>query len=145
MSALSTLEEVTIHLGRFKEKTLTCRVVDCAFAGPRRYQGLEEKETDVALSVTLIDDAYRDSAERFIVISGDSDLLPALRLVRERFPEKEIVVYIPARRGTSRSIATETRRVAHRSRTLPAEPLRRAQLPATIETVAGTIEKPASW
>jgi hypothetical protein len=28
---------------------------------------------------------------------GDSDLVPALQLVRRRFPEKEIIVYVPAR------------------------------------------------
>ncbi len=145
LSALRTLPSVTVHLGRFKEKTLTCRVLDCEFAGSRRFRGLEEKETDVALGITLLDDAYRDRADRFIIVSGDSDLVPALRLVRDRFPNKELLVYIPARRRTSRAIATETRRIAHRATTLPSEPLRRAQLPPVIRTGTGVIEKPASW
>ena len=145
LRALATLPKVAVHLGRFKQKTLTCRVADCAFRGVRRYQGLEEKETDVALSVALIDDAYRDQADRFIIVSGDSDLLLALRLVRERFADKRILVYVPARTGTRRAIANETRRAADDSRTLPSEPLRRAQLPPIIRTGAGVIEKPESW
>ena len=144
--ALRTLPKVTVRLGRFKMKTFECRVASCDVEqGERRYQGFEEKETDVALSVTLLDDAYRDRAERFIVVSGDSDLLPAIRLVRARFPKKEIVVYIPAQKGTSRAAAREMRKIAHKSRTAPWEPLRRAQLPPIIPTDAGNIEKPASW
>ena len=145
LRALATRPMVTTHLGRFKGKTLTCRVRACAYGGARRYRGLEEKETDVALSVTLIDDIYRDRADRFIIVSGDSDLLPALRLVRERFPKKEIVVYIPAQRETSRAVAIEMRRIAHKHRTMPREPLRRAQLPPIIRTPDGDIEKPEEW
>lgn len=145
LQALGTLPKVTVHLGRFKRKTFTCGVADCAFAGSRQYRGREEKETDVALGVTLVDDAYQDRADRFVIVSGDSDLVPAIRLVQERFPEKRVVVYIPATRGSVRAAATEMRRIADRHRTLPPEPLRRAQLPATIAADAGVIRKPASW
>ena len=145
LEALDTLPKVTVHLGRFKGKTFTCRVIDCEFAGNRHYQGREEKETDVALGVALVDDAYRDRADRFVIVSGDSDLVPAIRLVHERFPNKTVVVYIPGEPGSARAAATQMRKIADRHRTLPSEPLRRAQLPPTIQTITGTIEKPASW
>lgn len=145
LRALASLPKVTVHLGRFKRKTFTCGVTDCVFAGSRQYQGREEKETDVALGVTLVDDAYQDRADRFVIVSGDSDLVPAIRLVQERFSEKRVVVYVPAVRGSVRAAATEMRRIADRHRTLPPEPLRRAQLPPTINTGTGVIRKPASW
>ncbi|MYA19712.1 MAG: NYN domain-containing protein [Chloroflexi bacterium] len=145
LEALGTLPLVTVHLGRFKGRSLTCRVRACEYAGSRRYQVLEEKETDVAISVRLIDDAYRDRADRFVIVSGDSDLVPAVRLLRERFADKEIIVYVPASAGTRRAAAREMRRIAHKHRTMPVEPLRRSQLPEVIPVADGTIRKPPSW
>ena len=146
LRALHTLPKVTVHLGRFKAKVLECRVRGCELKPEeRRYRILEEKETDVALCVTMIDDAYRDRADRFVIVSGDSDLLPAVRLVRERFPDKQIIVYVPAREGTRRAAAREMRRIAHRHRTMPPEPMRRSQLPSVIQTGEGGIMKPSSW
>ena len=145
LRALDTLPNVTIHLGRFKERTLTCRVAACEYGGSRLYRGLEEKETDVALSVALIDDVYQDRADRLVIVSGDSDLVPAIRLVRERFPDKRVTIYIPAKRGSVRAAATAMRRSAHKHRTMPAEPLKRSQLPEVIPADGGAIEKPPSW
>jgi hypothetical protein len=31
-----------------------------------------------------------------ILVSGDSDLVPAIRMIRSRFPKKQTMVYVPA-------------------------------------------------
>ena len=39
--------------------------------------------------------AYCDAFDRALVISNDSDLVPAIRMVRERFPQKQITTIAP--------------------------------------------------
>lgn len=76
--ALDTLPLVTVILGKFKNKTATCFVSACGFRGDRRYQTSEEKRTDVNIAVHLLDDAYQGNAEKLVIVSGDSDLIPPI-------------------------------------------------------------------
>jgi uncharacterized LabA/DUF88 family protein len=62
--------------GRFQEKRQRCH--SC---GATRIT-YEEKETDVSLAVTLVEDAARAAYDTAIVISGDSDLCPAIRAAK---------------------------------------------------------------
>ena len=118
LRAIATLPKVEVILGLFKSKRFKCRVRDCDFEGGRFYVGWEEKRTDVAMGVALVDDAHRNVADRFIIVSGDSDLVPAMRMLKSRYPEKRVHVYIPSR-NEIRGAATEIRGEADRSRTLP--------------------------
>jgi uncharacterized LabA/DUF88 family protein len=93
----------------------------------------------------MLDDAYQDLCERFVIVSGDLDLVPAVDQVKARFPDKEVIVYVPARTRI-RGAATELRGAADKDRTLPLRLLRHCQLPVSITDGAGvTIRKPASW
>jgi uncharacterized LabA/DUF88 family protein len=76
-------------LGQFKQKDRKC--TECR----ARYIGHEEKETDVNISLALIDLAYQDVYDRALLITNDSDQAPAIRKVLERFPNKKITVLIP--------------------------------------------------
>ena len=67
--------------------------------------------------------------ERMVVVSGDSDLVPALQMVKARFPKKKIIVYVPSR-DYRRGAATELRGAADQDRTLPLALLSKCQLPA---------------
>jgi uncharacterized LabA/DUF88 family protein len=49
-----------------------------------------EKQTDVNISISLIVGAYENSYDKVLLFSADSDLIPAIRLVKEKFPDKEI-------------------------------------------------------
>ena len=86
---------VTPVVGRFKEKDRGC------FACGKTWTDHEEKETDVNLAVFLLDLAYQDAYDRALLISGDSDLVPAVRLVKSRFPGKSFRVIAPPGRGFS--------------------------------------------
>ncbi len=144
LRALSTLPLVEIVLGRFKEKNVRCRVSLCEFAGDRMFKRAEEKRTDVSIALQVLDDAYRDRCDLQIIVSGDSDLVPAITMVREQFPGMGIVVYVPARSDV-RGAATEIRLAAGKHRKLPLGLLKRAQLPVTIADGSGSIDKPPSW
>ena len=131
---------VEVILGRFKTKKVVCR--NCT-GSTRRVP--EEKRTDVNIGIHMIDDAHRGRCEQQVVVSGDSDLVPAVRMVREGFPQIKTTVYIPAR-TKQRGAAAELREAADRSNHVPLQLLPLAQLPPRIpDGVGGFIEKPAEW
>ena len=143
--ALTTLPFVDVILGRFKAKQITCLVPACPNPGRRVFTTQEEKRTDVNIALWMLHDAQQDLCDRLILVSGDSDLVPAVRMVRDNFPGKEIVVYIPAKNET-RGAALELRAEAHKNKTLPLDLLAKSQLPASIDLGGGRIvKKPAAW
>ena len=80
---------VKLILGHFKKKERKCP--SCF----HKWTSHEEKETDVNIATSLLDLAFCNLFDRALVISNDSDLVPAIRLIRERFPEKQITTVAP--------------------------------------------------
>jgi 6-hydroxy-3-succinoylpyridine 3-monooxygenase len=145
LRALSTTPLVEVTLGKFKNKTVKCGVAACTLAGNKWYLMPEEKRTDVNIAVFMVDDAYRDICDQFVIFSGDSDLVPAVSMVRQRFPKKKIIVYVPSLNPT-RGAAVELRTSAHVDRTLPILLLGRSQFPDKIpDGAGGVLTRPASW
>ena len=143
--ALSTLPLVTVVLGKFKLRSVECTLVHCNYPGPRHFKVPEEKRTDVNIAIQLLDDAYNKRAERFVIVSGDSDLVPAIQLVKSRFPQSQVVVYVPARHPV-RAAAVEMRAAGDKDRTLPLALLKYSQFPATLADGHGDIlVRPADW
>lgn len=143
--ALTTLPTVDVILGKFKSKQVECRVMGCPVPGRRLFTTFEEKRTDVNIALWILHDAQRDLCDRMVLVSGDSDLLPAITMVKDHWPEKEIIVYIPAK-NASRGAALELRAVAHRNKTLPLDLLKKSQFPASVPTGSGRIAtKPSFW
>lgn len=90
-------------------------------------------------------DAVSDNCDRFILVSGDSDLVPAIQMVKNVSPEKEIIVYVPSN-NPIRGAAVELRTAADKHRTLPNALLRKAQFPVKVpDGKGGVIVKPATW
>lgn len=58
----------------------------------------EEKMTDVNIAVHMLTDAIEDNYDTAILVSGDSDLTPALAALRKHFPEKQIILAFPPNR-----------------------------------------------
>lgn len=85
--------------GNYKEKTLRCPL-DCSYGGrSKNYITNEEKETDVNIAVHMISDCYENLVDNVILVSGDSDQSPPLRLLVDKFPKKKIKVYFPPTQG----------------------------------------------
>ncbi len=89
---------VTPVLGRFKNTRRRCGI--CR----REYSSHEEKETDVNIGVYLFRDALRDKYDTAIILSQDSDLAAAIRIVRREFPEKRFLILTPIGRRISREL-----------------------------------------
>lgn len=86
---------VTPVMGKFKAKDRQCR--KCG----QKWVHHEEKETDVNIALYLLSEATKDTYDRALLLSGDSDLGPAIRMVRNQFPDKQLRVLAPLGRGYS--------------------------------------------
>jgi len=143
--ALSTLPTVEVIYGKFKPKMVRCGVKACSWTGERWFRVLEEKRTDVNIAVTMMLDVLEDNCDRLVVVSGDSDLVPAISTIKALAPGKQITVYVPAR-NLIRGAAVEIRAAADKHRTLPNDLIAKSQFPATIrDGKGGYIQRPQDW
>ena len=98
----------------------------------------EEKGSDVNLAVHLLNDAWQDEYDCAVVVSNDSDLAEAMRLVREQ-REKFLDLMTPGNRYPSQDL-TE---YANFHRSIRRNLLERSQLPNLIPDT--NISKPEEW
>ena len=78
-----------IVFGKFKVKDRYCPL--CC----RGYKTHEEKQTDVNIVTCLFESAIRDEFDKAIIISGDTDLIPAIKSLKALYPTKRIGSVIP--------------------------------------------------
>ncbi|HYC91602.1 MAG TPA: NYN domain-containing protein [Thermoanaerobaculia bacterium] len=88
---LACLEDsgVKVELSRFKKKRFRC---DKCGSNLKRH---EEKETDVALAAKLLELFINDSCERVVLVTGDTDIAPAVRTAKRLFPQKAVCFAFP--------------------------------------------------
>lgn len=91
--ALENEGVLTIY-GEFKRKQRHCN--SCG----QLFWSREEKQTDVNIALYLLQLAIIGEYDKAIIISGDTDLLPAMKAVRNIYPGKEIGVVIPIGRAS---------------------------------------------
>ena len=145
VKALSTLNKVQIIYGLFKYKKIKCLVKNCTHQGSRLFNVPEEKRTDVNIAVHMVKDAINNKCDRFILISGDSDLVPAVKAVKLIDPNKKVIVYVPANNRV-RGAANELRNSSDRHKTLPNNLLSKAQFSDQLTDSEGEIiQKPEAW
>lgn len=87
-------EGVRVVYGEFKRKQKHCHLCKGYF------WSFEEKQTDVNIALYLFILAIQDRYEKAIIISGDTDLLPAVKAVRSIFLGKQIGLVIPVGRAS---------------------------------------------
>lgn len=133
IKALRSVRVDTV-LGRFMQKKVRCHI--CG----RRYKTREEKQTDVNIALHLICDGINDLYDRAVIVSGDTDLIPAIEAVHKILPDKEIGVMFPLRRYNN-----SLEKAADFAITMREKMLSRCQFPDKIRIGNTTIERPASW
>jgi len=82
-------------MGKFKRRKKSC--FNCGHSWLHH----EEKETDVNIALHLVRGAFLDTYDCALLVSGDSDLVPAVKMVLRDFPKKEVRVIAPVGRGYS--------------------------------------------
>lgn len=141
--ALATTPLVRRVDGAFKEKKQLCKVTACTSTGARRFKIYEEKRTDVNIAVEMLDDAHRGACKRIILVSGDSDLVPSVRLAVGL--GVEVIVYVPCHLPKLGQYAYELRGAASSNAMLPLNLLPHCLFPDPVVGPKGPIRKPAGW
>ena len=100
----------------------------------------EEKGTDVSLAVRLVHDAHLGRFEAALVVSNDSDLVEAVRIVRHEIG-RVVGIATPHRRVHS----VQLKGMASFFRELKASDLKECQFPDELADADGTFRKPIGW
>jgi hypothetical protein len=99
----------------------------------------------------MLDDLYQGLCQRIVLISGDSDLVPAIELTTARFAFVKVNVYMPvslnAQAGKrERSYKKELRTVSTTVKELPGQLLQYSLLPNPVVLPDGTtLSMPSAW
>lgn len=135
LAALATRADIACRFGQYLHKEMQCKRCNHTWQQP------EEKMTDVNIATQLVADAYEDRYDTALLVSGDSDLAPPVRLIRTRFPNKRVVVVFPPKRH-----AVQLRSAAHSYLHLGEDKLRNNLLPDEITGKNGfVLQRPDAW
>lgn len=113
-----------------------------------RVQVMEEKQTDVNISLHMYRDAVISAADHLVLVSNDSDLSPAIQIIRDDYPELCVGIIIPALSHTNgaRRSGKLTQLADWKREYLRLDELEQSQLPVTIQNRKNkTIRKPDAW
>ena len=126
---------VSITFGQFRNQPMQCS--QCT----NFWYDSKEKMTDVNIATSLMIDAFTDKFDVAFLISGDSDLVPPIKAIRELFPAKEIWVVLPPSRESN-----ALKKVANGSFVLGRKKLEISQLKEEIPSNYGVLlKRPSTW
>lgn len=141
LRALGTLPNIEITLGHFLTKNVRMLLANPAPGQSPTVEVVktEEKGSDVNLAVQLLHDAHLDRFDCAIVVSGDSDLLMPVKIVRNEL--KKVVGVLNPQRHPCRVLEANATFYKHLRPNFVAA----AQFPNTLSDARGTFTKPAAW
>lgn len=130
---------VVVELGKFKPKDVHDTCPHCH----RRIhlKRHEEKETDVRIAAKLLEVVADRSCDAACVITGDTDIVPAVAAARRLQPHVDVHMLFPPFRSNLAftGVATHTFKIKPKQ-------YQKYQLPDPVTTPGGrVIHKPASW
>lgn len=96
----------------------------------------EEKRTDVAIATDMLTDCYELGLGRLLLFTADSDQIPSVERIRDRFPETSIYMIAPPKRLTR---ARELSAACHGRTELTAGRIRDHLLPHEIRDARGRL------
>ena len=126
---------IKIYFGNYQSDTTKCKL--CGNIWPTYH----EKMTDVNIATQMLIDAYHDSYDMAMLISGDSDLVPPIRAIHELFSKKRVFVAFPPKRHNS-SVSL----IAKGSMTIGRKKLVDSQFGEEVTKKDGfVLKKPKEW
>jgi uncharacterized LabA/DUF88 family protein len=126
---------INVILSSFKEKPFTC--YNCG----NKIRSHEEKETAVAIAVKLFELLINDKLDIAVIVTGDTDLTPAVITAKSLFPSKKFIFAFPYLRKNN-SLA----RIAPGSFSIKPKHYVINQFPDPVILPNGRkIPKPVSW
>jgi len=135
LEALETLPNTELYFGHYLIKDVKCP--SCSFI----FQKPEEKMTDVNIASEMIIDSYLNKFDTAMLISGDSDLVRPIQIIKSLSDTNRIVVAFPPRRFSS-----DLKNNATAYFVIGRANLSRSQFPENIVDKKGyTISRPSEW
>jgi len=126
---------IHVQLARFKRKDVFCRNCHSMFVAH------EEKETDVAIAAKLFEVCHTDEADTVVLMTGDTDLAPAVRTCQRLFPTQVILFAFPYKRTNS-----ELKELARESFSIKLRSCVRHQFADPLVLPDGArVPRPSSW
>ncbi len=136
LDAIRDYSQAEIILGKYYRKPQQ----QCRSCG-NTWSTFEEKMTDCAIASHMVADAFRDQFDTAVLVGGDTDLVPPVKMVRRWFPEKRIIGWFPPARK-NQAVAD----VCHDEGHINGGHLALAVMPDTIEVAEGVhVERPPQW
>lgn len=129
---------VRVTKGEFKHKTVTCRA-SCK----QQFKINVEKQTDVNIAVAMIDRV--SEYDKLLLLTADSDQVPAIKLLLKLHPEKKIAVIVPIGRK-----AKELKEACGSAYKITEDHLRECQLPDPLPIMrdgkqVSVLIRPTTW
>jgi uncharacterized LabA/DUF88 family protein len=110
---------------------------------------IEEKQTDVNIALHAYRDVVQGTCDQVVICSNDSDLEPALRMIRQDYPAVTVGLVMPLRPTAKDDGKVPNKRLtplAHWVRHyVQDEELEKSQLPQNVQTKKKPASKPAHW
>lgn len=126
---------IKAEIGQFKPKDVFC--TKCKKVMVRH----EEKETDVAIGVRLVELVVTDQCEVAVVVTGDTDIVPAIKTAKRLAASKRVCVIAPYKRANA-----ELKQQADQYFKLKAESYEPFLFPDEIPLPSGQkLTKPLTW
>ena len=148
-SPLESLQRQQIYLNALKTHCPTLQVIEGKFHWTDQtckmcshtYTQQREKQTDVNIAVSVLEDALKGMFDVAYLITADSDQVPTIQTVKRLFPSRLVKVFFPPNLGSE-----DLRHYADFAGHIPIGLLRMSQLP---DPVLGRKErqyyKPSEW
>lgn len=147
LRALRSKPGVEIHLGHFLKSEVSMRLADGSGKSAKVIK-YEEKGSDVNLAVNLVADGFKRAFDAAVVVSNDSDLTEAMRIVRDDLGYP-VGLVPPVRkadiRANRRRISKELVAQANFTRSVSNGLLKKSQLSSPITDGQGTFSRPNNW
>lgn len=146
--ALRTLPHLEIIEGDFRTREVSAKVVQPPPSFIRVFK-TEEKGSDVNLAAHLLMDGFRGLYDAAIIVSGDSDLVTPIRMVRAELYKPAGVLNPKRLSGPGnpqpRRSAGLRQAASFYQNGLTWAQLTAAQFPDTLTDAHGTFTRPAAW
>lgn len=139
LEALSAATGTQILYGRYQVITggIVCRSCHAS------WDSVREKMTDVQIATHMLADAFTNQFDKAILITGDTDLVPTIRMIKAHLPYKEIIVAFPPNRSRQ---AKELKTSADSYFTIEEADLMANQLLDPVAKPGGhLLNKPIEW
>ncbi len=134
---IEALESVGVKIFYGKYQSIP---IECKRCGNIR-MSFNEKMTDVNIATQMLIDGFDDKYDMAMLISGDSDLVPPIKVIHKKYSNKRVFVIFPPKRYNN-SISL----VAKGSMVLGRKKIADSQFPEEVKKKDGfVLKKPVEW